>query len=193
MSEQQNTIIITGAAGGIGSAFAHHFAQQQANLMLVDLSESSLSDLKERLLAAGNVNEEALQTCVADVTKAGEVQKYVEQTRQAFGGVTGFLNNAGVEGGLAAIPDYPQDVFEHVMAVNVTGVWLGMKYVVPLMKESGGGSIVITSSVGGVMGSPGLSAYVTSKHAVIGIMRTAALECAKDNIRVNTIHPGMVD
>ncbi len=193
MSDKQKTIIITGAAGGIGSAFAHHFAQQQANVMLVDLSEAALSELKEGLLAAGNVDENAVQICVADVSQAEDVQKYVSQTKQLFGGVHGFLNNAGVEGTVAAIPDYPQDLFEQVMAVNVTGVWLGMKYVVPLMRESGGGSIVITSSGGGVMGSPGLSAYVTSKHAVIGIMRKAALECAADNIRVNTIHPGMVD
>lgn len=193
MSDNQNTIIITGAAGGIGTAFTHHFAQQQAKLMLVDLSETALGELKESVLVAGNVKEAALQTCVADVSQAEQVQKFVSQTKQAFGGVHGFLNNAGVEGTVATIADYPQDLFEQVMAVNVTGVWLGMKYVVPLMKESGGGSIVITSSVGGVMGSPGLSAYVTSKHAVIGIMRTAALECAADNIRVNTIHPGMVD
>lgn len=200
-SQVKKTIIITGAAGGIGSAAAAHFAAAGAQLMLVDLSLDALDTLRKNLLQAPvdgcAIDESSVQVCAADVSKADQVEHYVEQTKACFGGVDCFMNNAGVEGPIAAITDFPLEDFEQVMAVNVTGVWLGMKYVVPLMQESiaqnTGGSIIITSSVGGVMGSPGMSAYVTSKHAVIGIMRTAALELAAQNIRVNTIHPGMVD
>ena len=85
------------------------------------------------------------------------------------------------------------DVFEQVIAVNVTGVWLGLKYVIPVMRERGGGSIVITSSTAGIGGTAGMSAYTTSKHAVIGMMRTAALECASMGIRVNTVNPAPIE
>ncbi len=191
-SENSKTIIITGAAGGIGSVAASHFAGTGAQLMLVDLSEQALEALRSELIAKHNLDDEVVQICAADVSQAEQVERYVHQTEERFGRVDCFMNNAGIEGPLAPITDFPLAEFEKVMAVNVTGVWLGMKYVVPLMQRSGG-SIIITSSVGGVMGSPGMSAYVTSKHAVIGIMRTAALELAANNIRVNTIHPGMVD
>ena len=99
----------------------------------------------------------------------------------------------GSEGTLAPIPEYPTDVFDRVMAVNVRGVWLGIKYVVPVMRERGGGSIVITSSTAGIGGTPDMSAYTTSKHAVIGLMRTASLEGAAYGIRVNTVNPAPIE
>jgi len=111
----------------------------------------------------------------------------------AGGGVDIYLANAGIEGTLSSIPEYPIDIFDRVMAVNVRGVWLGLKYVIPVMRNRGGGSIVITSSTAGIGGSAGISAYVTSKHAVIGMMRTAALECAPLGIRVNTVNPAPIE
>jgi NAD(P)-dependent dehydrogenase (short-subunit alcohol dehydrogenase family) len=103
-----------------------------------------------------------------------------------------FVSNAGIEGVIRPIDEYPLDIFQQVMAVNVTGVWLGLKYIIPVMRERGG-SIVITSSTAGFRGTPGISPYTASKHAVIGIMRTAALECARWNIRVNTVNPAPIE
>ena len=99
----------------------------------------------------------------------------------------------GIEGNIKPIPEYPIEVFDRVIAVNVRGVWLGLKHVIPVMAKGGGGSIVITSSTSGIHGYAGVSAYVTSKHAVIGMMRTAALECAPLKIRVNTVNPAPIE
>ena len=112
---------------------------------------------------------------------------------QRWGGIDILLANAGIEGIVSPIADYPVDMFEQVMAVNVLGVWLGLKYIIPVMRERGGGSIVITSSTAGIGGTAGMSAYTTSKHAVIGLMRTAALECAPMGIRVNTVNPAPIE
>jgi NAD(P)-dependent dehydrogenase (short-subunit alcohol dehydrogenase family) len=101
--------------------------------------------------------------------------------------------NAGIEGDVKPITDYDVDVFDRVMAVNVRGVWLGLKYCIPAISQRGGGSIVITSSVAGLRGAAYMSAYCASKHAVIGLMRTAALECAPANIRVNTVNPAPIE
>jgi NAD(P)-dependent dehydrogenase (short-subunit alcohol dehydrogenase family) len=121
------------------------------------------------------------------------VRGYIQTAVDRYRRIDVFLNNAGIEGVVLPITDYPLDVFDRVIAVNVRGVWLGLKYAIPAMAATGGGSIVITSSVAGVMGAVGVSAYITSKHAVIGMMRTAALECAPLNIRVNTVNPSPVE
>lgn len=175
--------IITGGAGGIGRSAGAMFAEEGANVMLVDMSQKALD------AAAAEIGSNRIATCVADVTKPEDNQRMVAQTIERFGGVDVFLANAGIEGQVKPITDYDIDMFDCVMAVNVRGVWLGLKSVIPALKDRGGGSIVITSSTAGVTGSPGISAYITSKHAVIGMMRTAALECAPFNIRVNTVNP----
>jgi NAD(P)-dependent dehydrogenase (short-subunit alcohol dehydrogenase family) len=175
--------IITGGAGGIGRAAGELFAAEGANVLLVDLEASSLRD------AARSIGSNRIATCTADVTRPEENERMVAECVDAFGGVDVFLANAGVEGRVKPITDYEVEVFDRVIAVNVRGVWLGLKYVIPAMRERGGGSIVITSSVAGVGGAPGVSPYVTSKHAVIGMMRSAALECAPFKIRVNTVNP----
>ena len=119
---------------------------------------------------------------------------YVNEAVERWGGVDVLLANAGIEGTLSPIPDYPIDVFDRVMAVNVRAVWLGIKYVVPVMRERGGGSIVITSSTAGIGGSPEMSAYNTSKHAVIGLMRCAMQwKVRPDGIRVNTVNPAPIE
>ena len=179
--------VITGAAGGIGRAAARLFADEGARLALVDLDETALQD------TVRSIGEDRASYTVADVTQPDQTQAYVNAAVNRWGGIDVFLANAGIEGTLSPIPDYPIDIFDRVMAVNVRGVWLGIKYVVPVMRQRGGGSIVITSSTAGIGGTPAMSAYTTSKHAVIGLMRTAALEGAPLGIRVNTVNPAPIE
>lgn len=179
--------IITGGSGGIGKAAGRLFVEAGAKVLLVDLAEAPLKQ------AAQDIGSPALSYAVADVTDPEQAQTYVRTAVERYGGVDILLANAGVEGVVQAIPDYPIDTFDKVMAVNVRGVWLGLKYVMPEMEKRGGGSIVITSSVAGVRGTANVSAYITSKHAVVGLMRSAALEGAKKGIRVNTVNPGPIE
>ena len=179
--------VITGATGGIGSAAARLFAAEGARVALVDLDETALQQV------VGSVGEDKASNTVADVTDPEQTQAYVNAAVNRWGGIDVLLANAGIEGTLSPITDYPVDIFDRVMAVNVRGVWLGIKYAVPVMRERGGGSIVITSSTAGIGGSPEMSAYNTSKHAVIGLMRTAALEGAPSGIRVNTVNPSPIE
>jgi len=179
--------VITGGAGGIGRATAQLFTGEGARVLLVDRHEAGLQS------AVQTIGEAVASYVVADVTQPEQVQHYVHTAVERYQGIDILLANAGIEGVVQPIPDYPVDVFDHVMAVNVRGVWLGLKYVIPAMRTRGGGSIIITSSTAGIRGSLGLSAYTTSKHAVIGLMRTAALECAPWGIRVNTVNPAPID
>jgi NAD(P)-dependent dehydrogenase (short-subunit alcohol dehydrogenase family) len=181
------TALITGGAGGIGQAAARLFTAEGARVALVDRDEAALQAVVQ------SIGEESASYVVADVTQPEQAESYVNTAVDRWGGVDIYLANAGIEGMVSPIPDYPLDVFEQVIAVNVTGVWLGLKYVIPVMRERGGGSIVITSSTAGIGGTAGMSAYTTSKHAVIGMMRTAALECASMGIRVNTVNPAPIE
>lgn len=177
--------IITGGAGGIGMATAKLFLNEGAKVVLVDLTKEVLEKASDVL------DHENLSYCIADVSKAKDVEKYVTQTLKVHGKINVFFSNAGIEGTSKPIAEYPDSIFDKVIAVNLKGVWLGCKYVIPKMKN--GSSVMITSSVAGLKGFAGLGAYVASKHGVIGIMRTAALEFADRKIRVNTIHPGPVN
>ncbi|MEZ0484468.1 SDR family NAD(P)-dependent oxidoreductase [Fibrella aquatica] len=183
---QAKRVVITGGSGGIGSAAAQTFLNEGASVLLVDLDEATLKETAERLVGR-------VFYCQADVSKADDVQRYVEVAKEKLGGIDVFFNNAGIEGKVMPLTEYPEDLFRKVMDVNVLGVWLGMKYVMPVMQEHGGGSIIITSSVAGLGGTPNVVAYVTSKHATVGLMKVAALEGAAHNIRVNTVHPSPVD
>jgi NAD(P)-dependent dehydrogenase (short-subunit alcohol dehydrogenase family) len=179
--------IITGGSGGIGAEAGRVFAREGAKILLVDLQEEPLKQ------AVQSIGGAAASYTVADVTQPEQVQAYVRTAVERYEGVDISLQNAGIEGVVQPITDYPLDIFDKVLAVNVRGVWLGVKYLMPEMKKRGGGSIVITSSVAGIHGAPGVSAYITSKHAVIGLMRTAALEGAEHNIRVNTVNPSPIE
>ena len=179
--------IITGGSGGIGRAAAHLFAAEGAQVMLVDIETDALQS------AVAEIGEGQAACAVADVSDAAATQAYVAATVERFGRVDIALLNAGIEGKITAIADYPEEIFDKVLGVNVRGVFLGLKYVMPAMSAGGGGSIVITSSTAGIRAVGGMSAYVTSKHAVIGLMRTAALEGAETNIRVNTVNPSPID
>ncbi len=179
--------IITGGAGGIGRAAGRIFAGEGARVMLVDLNADALAE------AARGIGGEDVAYHAADVTDPAQSDGYVQATVDRFGAVDIALLNAGIEGDVVALVDYPDALYDKVMAVNVKGVWLGLKRVFPLMERRGGGSIVITSSTAGIRAVRGLSAYTTSKHAVIGMMRAAAMEGAPSDIRVNTVNPAATD
>lgn len=182
------TIIITGGAGEIGLATAKRFMEAGCNILLVDVDEDELQKIKDEH------SDYPIATCVADVTKEEDVKRYVKQAQDTFGSVDLFFNNAGIEGEVKPLSEMPAEVFDSVLKVNVYGVFYGMKHVMKAMQAQGnGGSIVITSSVAGLQGTAGIVPYITSKHAVIGIMRTAALEGAEAGIRVNCVNPGVVD
>jgi len=186
MKKLENKVaIITGGAGSIGKITAKLFLEEGAKVVLVDLSKVELEKAVEEL------HSEHVKYVVADVSKSKDVAHYVDETVKLFGKIDVFFNNAGIEGVVKPIIDYPEEVFDRVISVNVKGIWLGNKFTLPKMKE--GGSIIITSSVAGLFGFANLSAYVTSKHAVVGIMRTTAIEAAPRKIRVNTVHPSPVN
>ncbi|MFD2574129.1 SDR family NAD(P)-dependent oxidoreductase [Spirosoma soli] len=183
---QGKRVVITGGSGGIGKATAKLFLDEGATVLLVDIDEAKLREVASQL-------GDRVHYYKADVSKTEEVQAYARAAVEKLGGIDVFFNNAGIEGVVKPIVDYPEEMFHKVLGVNVVGVWLGLKYVMPVMKQNGGGSIIITSSVAGQHGTPNVSAYVTSKHAVVGLMKVAALEGAADAIRVNSVHPAPVD
>lgn len=186
MGRLQNKVaIITGGAGSIGKTTAKLFLEEGAKVFLVDMADDALKNAVEGL-GGDNVKYSA-----ADVTKSEDVQRYVNDAVKAFGKIDVFFNNAGIEGVVKPTVDYPEEVFDKVIAVNVKGVWLGNKYVLPQMND--GGSIILTSSGAGIYGGPNVSAYIASKHAVVGLMRNLTLEVASRKIRVNTINPSPVD
>jgi NAD(P)-dependent dehydrogenase (short-subunit alcohol dehydrogenase family) len=179
--------VITGGAGGIGKAAGKLFVNEGADVLLVDVDEEALKS------ACDGIGSNKVSYCVADVTKSSDNQKMINLAEERYGGVDVLLANAGVEGDVSSIVDYDERRFEQVMAVNVKGPFLGLKAAIPAISKRGGGSIIITSSVAGVSGVANVAPYVTSKHAVIGMMKSAALECAPLNIRVNTVNPSPVE
>ena len=179
-------VLITGGSGDIGMATAKRYLAAGGQVMLVDIDEKALKKAKK------SFDNKNVFIEVADVTKPKQVEAYVNAAVKKMGGIDVFFNNAGIEGPVQSIIKYSLEDFKKVIDVNVVGVWLGLKYAMAAMKD-GGGSIIITSSVAGQGGTPGVSGYVASKHATIGLMRVAALEGAKHGIRVNTIHPSPVE
>jgi NAD(P)-dependent dehydrogenase (short-subunit alcohol dehydrogenase family) len=177
--------VITGGAGSLGLASARRFVAEGAKVMLVDLREADLERAKSEL-KSGHV-----ETTAADVSKADATKNYIDHTVAKFGKIDVLFSNAGNQGPITPTTEYPEDVFDSIMAVHVRGTFLCCKYGLPHMND--GGSIVITSSVVGAMGAPGAVAYVTAKHALVGMMRTLAKENARRKIRVNTLHPGPID
>lgn len=181
------TAIITGGAGGIGRATAELFLDEGANVSLVDLEGAALEEIK-----AASTHQQRILTVTADVTNEDDVANYVARTKDAFGRVDILFNNAGIIGGVVPIVDQSLEDFNKVLGINAVGVFLGLKHVMPIMQEQSSGSIINTSSVDGLRGSPDLSPYAASKHAVIGLTKTAALEIADYGVRVNSIHPAPV-
>jgi NAD(P)-dependent dehydrogenase (short-subunit alcohol dehydrogenase family) len=182
---QGKVCVISGGAGSIGVATAKLLLQEGAKVMLMDLSEAALKK------AATEIGGDCVAWLVSDVTKSDQLRSFVEATVNKWGNIDVLLSNAGNFGIAAPVTEYPEDIFDQVIAVHVKGAFLTAKHVLPHMND--GGSIIITSSVVGVKGDAGVCAYVTAKHAQVGLMRVLAREAAARNIRVNTIHPGPVD
>lgn len=176
--------LITGGAGSIGLATARAFVAEGARVVIADLDQGALEQ------AAGELGD-AAGWCVTDVTEPHEVRRAVEVTVARFGRLDCAFANAGVFGVVSPVTEYPVEVFNRVLAVNVTGSFLVAHYALRAMEP--GGSLIINSSVVGLTSDQGIAAYATSKHAVVGLMRTAAKEIAPKGIRVNTIHPGPTD
>ena len=178
--------IVTGAAGSLGRAVAARFLTEGARVMLVDRDAGPLREVAGALAAPGRV-----ATSAADVADGGATRGYVDATVAAFGGIDVLFSNAGISGPILPVTDYPEDVFDRVLAVNLKGSFLACKHALPLMRD--GGAIIMTASVVGVTSDPGICAYAASKHALIGLMRTVAKEAAGRGIRVNAVAPGPID
>ncbi|MFT7598401.1 MAG: NAD(P)-dependent dehydrogenase (short-subunit alcohol dehydrogenase family) [Acidimicrobiales bacterium] len=185
----EKVVVITGAGGGIGRAAAVLFAGEGASIVAVDRDASSLADTVTAISESGG----QIHAVAGDVTSSADVQAYVQAAVDTFGGVDILFNNAGIEGVVTSLESYPEEDFDRVIAVNVKGVWLGMKYVADAMRQRGGGVIINTASVAGLRGTPGLIAYGASKHAVVGMTKTAAAELAPAGIRVNAVCPAPIE
>jgi NAD(P)-dependent dehydrogenase (short-subunit alcohol dehydrogenase family) len=182
-------VVITGAAGGIGRVTAERFGSEGARVVAVDLPGTGLEETVALVKAAGS---DAIAV-PADVSRSDQVQAYANAARDKFGGIDFFFNNAGIEGWVGPSTSYPEDIFDRVIAVNLKGVWLGMKYVVPIMRQRGKGAIVNTASTAGLGATPTIIAYGASKHAVVGMTKSAAIEFGPEGIRVNAICPSPIE
>ncbi|WP_316203575.1 MULTISPECIES: SDR family oxidoreductase [unclassified Bradyrhizobium] len=180
--------VVTGAAGVIGAATMRLLAARGARIVAVDRREADLAAATAALPASA----EALAVA-ADVTDEDQVAAYVRQACDRFGTIDVFFNNAGIEGEIKPITAYPLEAFRRVLDVNVVGVFLGLKHVLPMMLKQNRGSIINTASIAGLIGSPQIAVYSASKHAVIGLTKSASWECTGTNVRVNCICPGLIE
>jgi NAD(P)-dependent dehydrogenase (short-subunit alcohol dehydrogenase family) len=186
---QGKVALITGGTSGIGRDTAILFAKHGAKVVVTGRRKQEGEETAKLARAAGG---ETL-SLQGDVSKTADVQMFVQKTVEKFGRLDVAFNNAGIEGTWVPIVDLPEEQFDQVSAINIKGVWLCLKYEMQqMLKQGGGGAIVNMSSVAGLMGNAGSSAYVASKHAVIGLSRTAALEGAAHGIRVNTVCPAVI-
>ncbi|KUJ60392.1 oxidoreductase [Flavobacteriaceae bacterium CRH] len=187
---KDKTIIITGAAMGLGLAASKAVALKGANLSIVDYNAEALEKAKAEIQSVAPTAK--IITIVADVSDEQAVKNYVDKTVEVFERIDGFYNNAGIEGKQAPLVDYDINVFKKVIDINLMGVYYGLKYVIPVMQKQGGGKIVNVASVGGIRGVVNQMPYVASKHAVSGMTKNAAIEYGKDGIYTNAIAPGAI-
>ncbi|WP_108484321.1 SDR family NAD(P)-dependent oxidoreductase [Oceaniglobus ichthyenteri] len=185
---QDKIALITGGAAGIGLETARLFLEHGAKVALIDLKDDDLSAAADTLNAGDDV------LCVAaDVSSAEDSARYVKAVLDRFGQIDVFFNNAGIEGKVAPLVDQKIEDFDRVMSVNVRGAFLGLQHVMPAMIERKSGSIINMSSIAGLQGSANVAPYITSKHAIVGLTRAAAIEAAAANVRVNSVHPSPIN
>lgn len=181
-------VLVTGGAGGIGLAIARTFLDLGAKVALVDIDQEALTER-----AAGLGADDRVVTIQGDVSDEQSVREFVSRAVDALGTIDVFCNNAGIEGPVGDLVDVDVADFDRVIGINLRGMFLGLKHVLPHMTRRGRGSVINTSSVAGLDGSAGLSPYIASKHGVTGLTKAAALEVASTGVRVNSIHPSPVN
>jgi NAD(P)-dependent dehydrogenase (short-subunit alcohol dehydrogenase family) len=181
--------VVTGGGGDIGRAICRRLASDGWAVVVGDQNPDAARETSEAIAREGG-------TAVAeqvDVTDDAQIRDVLNRTADRFGGIGAMVNNAGIEGAVQPLPDYPEDVFAGVMRVNVHGVFIGMRAVLPLMRDAGAGAIVNTASTSAIRGRANLAGYVASKHAVLGLTRVAALETVGTGVRVNAVLPGPIE
>lgn len=183
-------VLITGAASGLGKAAAVEVAAEGARLALVDVNESGLAETSAAV--ADVAPEVKILRVTADVRTEDDVRRFVDATVREYGRIDGFFNNAGVEGRQNLTEDFGTDEFDDVVSINMRGVFLGLKYVLAVMREQGSGSVVNTASVGGIRGVGNQSGYAAAKHGVVGMTRNSGIEYGKHGVSVKAIAPGAI-